>query len=183
MHFFEILIVYRDSLTQSPFFLRIPYTGIPPEDLKDHERQKTGAKSESDEEEPVIKKNKPDIAAPPPNMMMPNMMPPHMMAQYGMPPFMPMMPPQMMPPQMMPPQMMPRPLFPAASNQHQMAPPKPTFPAYRYAEDQQMPSSIRGSARPMHAVFLCFFTKSSAFSTITHRWFFPAFHFSREPLT
>lgn len=35
--------------------------GIPPEDLKDHERQKTGnTKSESEEDEPASKRTKPD---------------------------------------------------------------------------------------------------------------------------
>lgn len=34
--------------------------GIPPEDLKDHERQKTGGKSESDDEEPANKRGKQD---------------------------------------------------------------------------------------------------------------------------
>lgn len=32
--------------------------GIPPEDLKEHERQKTGAKSESDDDEPASKRTK-----------------------------------------------------------------------------------------------------------------------------
>lgn len=34
--------------------------GIPAEDLRDHERQKTGAKSGSDEDEPATKRNKPE---------------------------------------------------------------------------------------------------------------------------
>lgn len=32
--------------------------GIPPEDLKEHERQKTGGKSESDDDEPTSKRSK-----------------------------------------------------------------------------------------------------------------------------
>ncbi|XP_031623250.1 BUB3-interacting and GLEBS motif-containing protein ZNF207-like isoform X2 [Contarinia nasturtii] len=109
--------------------------GIPAEDLKEHERQKTGnTKSESDDDEPSNKRTKTDAnnLMQQPNMMMANMMPPHMMAQFGM--GMPMMPQQFaMGMQMMPHQMMqPRPLFPAATSsvgQHPMAP-KPTFPAY-----------------------------------------------------
>lgn len=129
--------------------------GIPQEDLRDHERQKSGStKSESDDDEPAVKRTKPEGKIFPcifnrivrylyfirlfvanvmqqPNMMMPNM-PPHMMAQFGMGMPMPMQPFMMMPHQMM---MQPRPLFPAAAaastmGQHQMAP-KPTFPAYR----------------------------------------------------
>lgn len=35
--------------------------GIPPEDLKDHERQKTGStKSESEDDEPATKRTKPE---------------------------------------------------------------------------------------------------------------------------
>lgn len=116
--------------------------GIPPEDIREHERQKNGAKSESEDEEPVHKKQKtvdPGVAAA--GMVMPNLMmtqfgamPQMMMAgmpQYGMPGMPPMMPQHMMggPP--------PRPLFPAAaatslanaSMLQQQA--KPTFPAYR----------------------------------------------------
>lgn len=53
--------------------------GIPQEDLKNHEKQKNGNKSESDEDEPANKKNRlelqPGMAAMPPHMMMPNMVP------------------------------------------------------------------------------------------------------------
>lgn len=34
--------------------------GIPPEDLKEHERQKTGGRSDSDDDEPSSKRNKTD---------------------------------------------------------------------------------------------------------------------------
>lgn len=34
--------------------------GIPPEDLKEHERQKTGARSDSDDEEPSAKRGRND---------------------------------------------------------------------------------------------------------------------------
>lgn len=65
--------------------------GIPAEDLKNHERQKNGNKSDSDDDEPTNKKHKldPQIAMTtgmPPQMMMPNMVP--NMAQF---------PPMMMP--------------------------------------------------------------------------------------
>lgn len=111
--------------------------GIPPEDIRDHEKQKNGNRSESDDDEPSNKKPKTEVATLPPGMIMPNLMQlnqfgamPHMMMpQYlGAPPGMPMMPPHMMggPP---------RPLFPAATMANasllqQQA--KPTFPAYRY---------------------------------------------------
>ena len=114
--------------------------GIPPEDIREHEKQKNGNRSESDDDEPAVKKTKPEIPTVQPGMMMPNMMPPHL-AQFGMPPMMQMqMPPglgaYMMPPgmPMMPPMLGggARPLFPAAAtvstaslNQ------KATFPAYR----------------------------------------------------
>jgi hypothetical protein len=70
--------------------------GIPAQDLKDHERQKSGGgggggnKSESDDDEPSAKKNKidPMTSAPPtgtlpPQMMMHNMVHPGM-AQFPM---------------------------------------------------------------------------------------------------
>lgn len=116
--------------------------GIPPEDIREHDRQKNGAKSDSEDEEPVHKKQKavdPSVAG----MVMPNLM---MAAQFGaMPPqmMMPGMPQYAMPgmPPMMQPHMMggppPRPLFPAAaatslSNAAMLQPQaKPTFPAYR----------------------------------------------------
>lgn len=62
--------------------------GIPAQDLKDHEKQKNGNKSESDEDEPSAKKNKiePAVVAAAtmqPQMMMPNMVHPNM-AQFPM---------------------------------------------------------------------------------------------------
>lgn len=62
--------------------------GIPSQDLKDHEKQKTGTKSESDDEEPAAKKNKIEQNPPvnqtamPPQMMMHNMVHPGMSAQF-----------------------------------------------------------------------------------------------------
>jgi hypothetical protein len=68
--------------------------GIPAQDLKDHERQKSGNgnKSESDDDEPSAKKNKIEsqIASSaatgtiPPQMMMHNMVHPGMAAQFPM---------------------------------------------------------------------------------------------------
>lgn len=57
--------------------------GIPAQDLKDHEKQKNGNKSESDDDEPSAKKNKMEPTAMPPQMMMPNMVHPNM-AQFPM---------------------------------------------------------------------------------------------------
>uniref|UniRef100_D3TPM0 Zinc finger protein n=1 Tax=Glossina morsitans morsitans TaxID=37546 RepID=D3TPM0_GLOMM len=134
--------------------------GIPAEDLREHERQKNGGKSDSDDEEPAAKKKvEIPLTAPPPMMMPPNMMPPHMMgqyAQYGMMPHMAPMPPflgpggiPMMPTHMMP----PRPLFPAAmaaattsaaAAAHAVAAvaqQKPTFPAYSNATISAPPTT------------------------------------------
>lgn len=50
--------------------------GIPAQDLKDHEKQRNGNKSESEDDEPTAKKNKLEPAAAsamPPQMMMQNM--------------------------------------------------------------------------------------------------------------
>lgn len=119
--------------------------GIPPEDLKEHEKQKTGGKSESEDDEPATKRVKPEVGiAPQTGLMMTNMMPPHMMgqmSQFGPMPTMmtPMgpMPQYMAGPGGMPmmQQMMggpPRPLFPAAATVSTVqSQAKPTFPAYR----------------------------------------------------
>lgn len=61
--------------------------GIPAQDLKDHEKQKNGNKSESEDDEPSAKKSKmepqqqPQVM--PQQMMMPNMVHPNM-AQFPM---------------------------------------------------------------------------------------------------
>ncbi|XP_017854750.1 BUB3-interacting and GLEBS motif-containing protein ZNF207 [Drosophila busckii] len=137
--------------------------GIPAEDLRDHERQKNGGKSDSDDDEPAAKKKVEfPMSVPPPMMMPPNMMPPHMLGQYGMgmmqhmPPL-PPYPMQMMAPHMMP----PRPIFPAMAttsaaaaaavvhHHHQqqqqhaaaMAQQKPTFPAYSNATISAPPTT------------------------------------------
>lgn len=59
--------------------------GIPANDLKDHEKNKNGNKSESDDDEPSAKKNKLEPVAATvmaPQMMMQNMVP--NMAQFPM---------------------------------------------------------------------------------------------------
>jgi hypothetical protein len=61
--------------------------GIPPEDLKNHEKQKNGNKSDSDDDEPSAKKNKLEqsaVAAMPHQMMMQNMSMVPNMAQFPM---------------------------------------------------------------------------------------------------
>lgn len=134
--------------------------GIPAEDLRDHERQKNGGKSDSDDDEPAAKKKvEYPMSVPPPMMMPPNMMPPHMLGQYGMGMMqhMPPLPPYPMP--MMPHMMPPRPMFPsamattsaaaaAAAVHHQqqqhaaaMAHQKPTFPAYSNATISAPPTT------------------------------------------
>lgn len=60
--------------------------GIPAQDLKDHEKQRNGNKSESEDDEPTAKKNKLEPVAAtsmPPQMMMQNMVHPSM-AQFPM---------------------------------------------------------------------------------------------------
>ncbi|XP_055550270.1 BUB3-interacting and GLEBS motif-containing protein ZNF207 isoform X2 [Wyeomyia smithii] len=115
--------------------------GIPPEDIREHEKQKNGGgggRSDSDDDEPAVKKTKPDVPVSQ-GLMMQNMMPPHMQP-YGMNPMMATMGhmPYMVPPgmPMMPPMLggHPRPLFPAAASSTTMAANpainKATFPAY-----------------------------------------------------
>ncbi|XP_029729523.1 BUB3-interacting and GLEBS motif-containing protein ZNF207 isoform X2 [Aedes albopictus] len=117
--------------------------GIPPEDIREHEKQKNGGggggnRSDSEEDEPAHKKPKPEAPVSQ-GMVMPNMMAPHLQP-YGMNPMMATMGhmPYMVPPgmQMMPPMMggHPRPLFPAAASSTTIsanpALNKATFPAY-----------------------------------------------------
>lgn len=116
--------------------------GIPPEDIKEHERQKNGGvKSDSEDEEPSIKKNKGDASSSGShNVVMPPSMPPMgfpmMMPPYGMhPPGMPMMPPMMRPP-----------LFPSAVSSSISIPPKPTFPAYSSATISAPPTTNTSSS-------------------------------------
>ncbi|GAB0089920.1 BUB3-interacting and GLEBS motif-containing protein ZNF207 [Sergentomyia squamirostris] len=131
--------------------------GIPAEDLRDHDKQKNGSKSDSDDDEPAVKKVKPDvpgIGGPGGMPVMPNMIPPHLLGQYGhqvgpmmghmgpIPPTaymnhgpgMPMMNPHML-------GSAPRPLFPSASHPGNSMPPKPTFPAYSNATISAPPTT------------------------------------------
>ncbi|XP_058815458.1 BUB3-interacting and GLEBS motif-containing protein ZNF207-like isoform X3 [Topomyia yanbarensis] len=130
--------------------------GIPPEDIREHEKQKNGGggnRSDSDDDEPVAKKTKPDAISH--GLVMPNMMPPHMQP-YGMNPMMAQMGhmPYMVPPgmQMMPPMMggHARPLFPAAASATTMsanpAIQKPTFPAYSSATISAPPTTNTANA-------------------------------------
>lgn len=139
--------------------------GIPAQDLKDHEKQKNGNKSESDDDEPSVKKSKleqPIATGMPPQMVMPNMIP--NMAQFPM--MMqrescatsrlaisliswrlllagfPMMPGMMIPPGMM---MGHRPMFPSAVPTS-AAQQKPTFPAYSNATISAPPTVATSGA-------------------------------------
>lgn len=115
--------------------------GIPPEDLKDHEKQKNGNRSDSDDDEPTAKKLKPETGLPP-QLMMPNMVPG--MGQFPMGPmamvnpYLPMLPPHMM-------GAPPRPLFPAAATSAMSAQAKPTFPAYSNATISAPPTTNLGN--------------------------------------
>lgn len=139
--------------------------GIPPEDLKEHEKQKTGGKSESEDDEPATKRPKPEgnvydvysrlhncfilsvilLAVnlgmqPQPQMMMQNMMgqmPPHMMA-HQFPPMQAMMTPMgPMPPYMTGHGGMP--MMPPMMG----GPPRPLFPAAASAV-----STVASQAKP-----------------------------------
>ncbi|KAJ8721872.1 hypothetical protein PYW08_004274 [Mythimna loreyi] len=129
--------------------------GIPPEDMKEHEKQKSGGgkgDEDSDDDEPAAKKKAtPALLGPGPSQVTqgilptpmgpvpPGMYPGHMQMQ--------MMPPFMQAPRMMMPGM--RPLFPAAS-----MPPtstsKPTFPAYSNATISAPPTTTTPSSSSEH---------------------------------
>uniref|UniRef100_U5EX89 BED-type domain-containing protein n=1 Tax=Corethrella appendiculata TaxID=1370023 RepID=U5EX89_9DIPT len=102
--------------------------GIPADDLKEHAKQKNGNRSDSDDDEPVPKRIKPDVPTLPAGVV------PHMMPQFGMAPMItPMGMQYMVPPgiPLMHPTMIgghPRPLFPAAAAATSTS--KATFPAY-----------------------------------------------------
>ncbi|CRK93359.1 CLUMA_CG006900, isoform A [Clunio marinus] len=128
--------------------------GIPAQDLKDHEKQKNGNKSESDDDEPSTKKLKiePTVAgaaaALPSQMMMPNMVHPNM-AQFPMmmQPGFPMM--SGIPMMGQIPHMIGhRPLFPSAVATS-AAQQKPTFPAYSNATISA-PPTVQTSTTSTH---------------------------------
>lgn len=111
--------------------------GIPTDDLREHERQKSGgSKSDSEEDEQLSKKHRNDASTSAAhNVAMQTAMAPMgypmMMPPFGMhPPGMPMMPPMMRPP-----------LFPSAVSSSVSAPPKPTFPAYSSATISAPPTT------------------------------------------
>lgn len=113
--------------------------GIPPEDMKEHERQKSGAnKSDSEEDDQSIKKHRLDpstssVHSVPMQSSMTPMGYPLMMPPYGIhsaPPGM-----QIMPP------MMRASLFPSAISSSVTGPPKPTFPAYSNATISAPPTT------------------------------------------
>ncbi|XP_055643852.1 BUB3-interacting and GLEBS motif-containing protein ZNF207 isoform X2 [Toxorhynchites rutilus septentrionalis] len=130
--------------------------GIPPEDIREHEKQKNGGtRSDSDDDEPAGKKVKQE-ATTAQSVVMPSMMPPHlqpygmnpMMATMGhmpymVPPGMPMMPPMMGGPHT-------RPLFPAAASATTIsanpAINKATFPAYSNATISAPPTTNTANA-------------------------------------
>ncbi|XP_072949020.1 BUB3-interacting and GLEBS motif-containing protein ZNF207 isoform X2 [Epargyreus clarus] len=127
--------------------------GIPPEDVKEHEKQKTGGGkvSDSDDDEPAAKKKAtPALLGPGPSSVTqgilptpmgslhPGMYPGHMQMNHMMPHF-------MQGPRLMMPGM--RPLFPAASVPTS-TPNKPTFPAYSNATISAPPTTSAASASP-----------------------------------
>ncbi|CAG9786555.1 unnamed protein product [Diatraea saccharalis] len=124
--------------------------GIPPEDIREHEKQKSGGGkgSDSDDDEPAAKKKAtPALLGPGPSNVTPGILPTPM---GPVPPGMypghmgmnPMMPPFMQAPRMMMPGM--RPLFPAASIPTSQ-PSKPTFPAYSNATISAPPTTSTSS--------------------------------------
>lgn len=114
--------------------------GIPPEDIKEHERQKSGgSKSDSDDDDQAVKKHRSDASTSAINnnvSMPPSIAPmgyPMMMSPYGMhpgPPGMPMLTPMMRPP-----------LFPSAISSTNSGTLKPTFPAYSSATISAPPTT------------------------------------------
>nr|XP_032517474.1 BUB3-interacting and GLEBS motif-containing protein ZNF207 isoform X2 [Danaus plexippus plexippus] len=153
--------------------------GIPPEDVKEHEKQKTGGGkgSESDDDEPAAKRKatpallgpgpsqvNPGILPTPMGQMPPGMYPAHMQMNHMMPHF-------MHSPRMMMPGM--RPLFPAASVQTS-TPNKPTFPAYSNATISAPPTTSNsdpkenGDVRPPAANTCPLVTSTGAGSKIIH---------------
>ncbi|XP_021202998.2 BUB3-interacting and GLEBS motif-containing protein ZNF207 isoform X2 [Bombyx mori] len=125
--------------------------GIPPEDVKEHEKQKSGGGkgSDSDDDEPAAKKKatpallgagpstvSPGILPTPMGPVPPGMYPGHLAMNHMMPPF-------MQAPRMMMAGM--RPLFPAASAPTS-TPSKPTFPAYSNATISAPPTTTTPSS-------------------------------------
>ncbi|KAM3962638.1 LOW QUALITY PROTEIN: bub3 interacting GLEBS and Zinc finger domain protein [Aphomia sociella] len=127
--------------------------GIPPEDVKEHEKQKSGGGkgSDSEDDEPAAKKKAapallgpgpstvtPGILPTPMGPVPPGMYPGHMAMNHMMPPF-------VQAPRMMMPGM--RPLFPASSISVS-TPSKPTFPAYSNATISPPTTSTAAGSEP-----------------------------------
>ncbi|CAK1554225.1 unnamed protein product [Leptosia nina] len=124
--------------------------GIPPEDIKEHERQKTGGgkASDSDDDEPAAKKKATSaLLGPGPSSVTPGILPTPMgpvpPGMYPGPMAMNPMMPHFMQQRMMMPGM--RPLFPAASIAVS-TPSKPTFPAYSNATISAPPTTSSAAA-------------------------------------
>ncbi|KAI5646634.1 hypothetical protein NE865_01568 [Phthorimaea operculella] len=156
--------------------------GIPPEDVREHEKQKSGGGkgSDSEDDEPAAKKKAtPALLGPGPSSVTPGILPTPMgpMPPGMYPGPMPMNP--MMPPFMQQRMMMPgmRPLFPAASIPSSQ-PSKPTFPAYSNATISAPPTTStaagsseakeNGAVRPPAANACPLVTSTGAGSKIIH---------------
>ncbi|CAH0715775.1 unnamed protein product, partial [Brenthis ino] len=153
--------------------------GIPPEDVKEHEKQKTGGGkgSDSDDDEPAAKKKAtPALLGPGPSTVTPGILPTPMgpvpPGMYHAPMQMnPMMQHFMQAPRMMMPGM--RPLFPAASVPTSQ-PSKPTFPAYSNATISAPPTTSssdpkeNGDVKPPAANACPLVTATGAGSKIIH---------------
>ncbi|XP_047990989.1 BUB3-interacting and GLEBS motif-containing protein ZNF207 isoform X3 [Leguminivora glycinivorella] len=156
--------------------------GIPPEDIREHEKQKSGGGkgSDSEDDEPAAKKKAtPALLGAGPSAVTPGILPTPM--GPGMPgmypgqmqmPMNPMMPPFMQAQRMMMPGM--RPLFPAASVAAS-TPSKPTFPAYSNATISAPPttsasleSKENGDVKPPAANACPLVTATGAASRIVH---------------
>lgn len=164
--------------------------GIPPDDLKEHEKQRSGVSgkgSDSDDDEPAAKKKPPTTHGLPvasSSGVMPTQMGPGMPGVSAVPPTMypvgPMMTPMPPPPYMpAPPGMVMggmRPMFPAVSVP--TSAPKPTFPAYSSATISAPPTtsmasgsgdgSEGGGVRPPAANQCPLVTSTGAGSRIIH---------------
>ncbi|KAL4705926.1 hypothetical protein ACJJTC_017508 [Scirpophaga incertulas] len=155
--------------------------GIPPEDVREHEKQKSGGGkgSDSEDDEPAAKKKPPALLGAGPSGVTPGILPTPM---GPVPPGMypghmamnPMMSPFMQAPRMMMPGM--RPLFPAASLPT-TTPSKPTFPAYSNATISAPPTTStsasndpkeNGEVKPPAANSCPLVTATGAGSKIVH---------------
>ncbi|XP_053609080.1 BUB3-interacting and GLEBS motif-containing protein ZNF207 isoform X2 [Plodia interpunctella] len=155
--------------------------GIPPEDVKEHEKQKSGGGkgSDSEDDEPAAKKKAtPALLGAGPSTVAPGILPTPMgpvpPGMYGPMPMNPMMSQFMQAPRMMMPGM--RPLFPAASIPTS-TPNKPTFPAYSNATISAPPTTStsagadakeNGDVKPPAANSCPLVTATGAGSKIIH---------------